>query len=174
MVLLGCKPNGRYTEQHDIYFGIANELAEMKSAMCEFWEESQGKLHIDAWRKVTHVDNHHIKVVERGDNTAQTLKLFFVNLGGYRTGDFEEYHYKQLIVAKTVEQAVLLAKETSFFQNHVSPHIDDKYGLDVDDVFVVEDVLSANFRKKFTLEITSTEEVDQDPVNIGYLKFLDL
>jgi Domain of Unknown Function (DUF1543) len=33
MILLGCRPKGRHTEQHDIFFGIGNELADLKPAM---------------------------------------------------------------------------------------------------------------------------------------------
>ena len=40
-------------------------------------------------------------------------KLFFINLGGYKPGDFEEYHYKTLTVAQSMAQAVKAAKQTA-------------------------------------------------------------
>lgn len=46
MVLLGCRPKGRNTEQHDIFFGIADSLVELKPAMQLFWPDAL--LHIDA------------------------------------------------------------------------------------------------------------------------------
>ena len=54
MVLLGCKPKGRFTEQHDIFFGIAENMAALKPAMREFWHDAD-VLHIDAWREVNFV-----------------------------------------------------------------------------------------------------------------------
>jgi hypothetical protein len=36
MVLIGCKPTGRHTEQHDVFFGIANELRELIHAFENF------------------------------------------------------------------------------------------------------------------------------------------
>ncbi|NQD69851.1 DUF1543 domain-containing protein [Sphingobacterium shayense] len=174
MVLLGCKPEGRFTEQHDIYFGIANELPELKNEMIEFWPEARGKLHVDAWKRVTHVEGYQITVVPRDHVLEQTKKLFFVNLGGYREHDFEEYHFKQLIAADTLQEASKLAKQTTFFANHISPHIDDKYGLDVDDVYDVEDILDPLFRTQYKLNVLPVEQQIVDHPIIGYLKFSDL
>lgn len=50
MVLIGCKPEGRHTEQHDIFFGIGSELRDLIPDMLAFWPEANGKLHIDGWR----------------------------------------------------------------------------------------------------------------------------
>lgn len=56
MVLLGCKPAGRHTEQHDIFFGVATSLKELVPEIKAFWKEGGDKIHIDAWREVTVVD----------------------------------------------------------------------------------------------------------------------
>jgi hypothetical protein len=37
MVLIGCKPEGRHTEQHDIFFGIAQTLADLVPQLKSFW-----------------------------------------------------------------------------------------------------------------------------------------
>ncbi|TDS12229.1 uncharacterized protein DUF1543 [Sphingobacterium paludis] len=175
MVLLGCKPTGRFTEQHDIFFGIGTDLRDLKPAMNDFWAEADGKLHVDAWREVTVVDGYSIAVRSRGDGASSDLKLFFVNLGGYRGQDFEEYHYKQLVVARDVAEATAKAKSSNFFREHISPHIDDKYGLDVDDIFTVEDALPAGMRERYQLVIHSAAEgVAEDDVAIGYVKFSSL
>jgi antitoxin component YwqK of YwqJK toxin-antitoxin module len=47
MVLLGCTPSGRLTEQHDIFFGIANFLKELIPEMQAFWPEANGKIHVE-------------------------------------------------------------------------------------------------------------------------------
>lgn len=174
MVLLGCKPRGRLTEQHDIFFGIARQLSDLKIDMIHAWPEAEGKLHVDAWRKITSVDGFAVSVGKRSEGVEQSLRLYFVNLGGYRGNDFEEYHYKQLVVADSLESAVKKAKSSAFFKNHISPHVDDKYGLDVDDVFTVEDALPLSMRNAYQLFIHESSSSMTDSVEIGYLKFSDL
>ncbi|WP_437917779.1 DUF1543 domain-containing protein [Sphingobacterium sp. LRF_L2] len=174
MVLLGCKPEGRFTEQHDIFFGIGESLSSLKSDMEQFWKEAQGKLHVDVWRHVSTVDGFSIEVVDKQQENEQLEKLFFVNLGGYRHQDFEEYHYKQLIVANTIEEASKKAKETTFFKNHISPHIDDKYGLDVDDIYQVTEALPASMYQRYNLRLSPASRLFDDKLHVGYLKFSDL
>ena len=48
MIMLGCTPKGRFTEQHDIFFGIGTSLKELVADMKSFWPEAKGKIHIDA------------------------------------------------------------------------------------------------------------------------------
>src|SRR4051794_12119416 len=90
MLLLGCKPPGRFTEQHDIFFGIAAGLPELLPAILAAWPEAP-KIHIDAWREVTVVDGYRVTVQAREQAAASAEKLFFLNLGGYKPGEFEEY-----------------------------------------------------------------------------------
>jgi hypothetical protein len=59
--------------------------------MKAFWPEAKGKIHIDAWREVTIVDNFSIEIVAK---KTVSNNLFFINLGGYKENEFEEYHYK--------------------------------------------------------------------------------
>ncbi len=86
MVLIGCKPKGRHTEQHDIFFGIAPSMKELLPQIIAFWPEAEGDLHIDAWREVNQVDGFSVKVVERNQSHLQSSspspQLFFINLGG--------------------------------------------------------------------------------------------
>ena len=62
MILLGCKPGGRNTEQHDLFFGIGRTLGDVKKDILDFWKEANGKIHIDAWREVQHVDGYKVSV----------------------------------------------------------------------------------------------------------------
>ena len=65
MLLLGCRPNGRLTEQHDVYFGIAKNLKALIPHIKNFWPEAKGNIHIDAWREVTRVNDHSITIIDR-------------------------------------------------------------------------------------------------------------
>lgn len=178
MVMLGATPPGRLTEQHDIFFGIGNSLTELVPAMKTFWPEAEGSIHIDAWRKVTQVDGFDIEVVLREKNLPNAEQLFFINLGGYKQNEFEEYHYKVLTVAPNKAEAIKKAKATSFYKHcgfkGAASHIDDKYGVDVDDIYEIEDILSSTFKEKFKLKITKTTSNQQDGLEIGYLKMAKL
>ena len=125
MVLIGCTPKGRFTEQHDIFFGIGNSLKELVPHMKAFWPEAKGKIHIDAWREVTAVDNFSISIESKNTSTTKD-QLFFINLGGYKENEFEEYHYKTLAVAESLGLASKKAKKihsTDILALRERPHI---------------------------------------------------
>lgn len=172
-LLLGCKPPGRHTEQHDVFFGIGNSLTELVPAMNAFWPEAKKNLHLDAWREVQSVQGYSIRVRLKTEpsNSDSELKLFFINLGGYRKEEFEEYHHKLLIVAKDLPAAAAQAKQEIFYKitgfKGASAHIDDKYGIDVDEAYEVEELLSAAF-DNYALDIIAEEGI-ADEIHLGYL-----
>lgn len=176
MLMLGCKPKGRFTEQHDIFFGIGNSLKDLIPQMKIFWTEAKGQIHIDAWREVTVVDTFSIQVLAKEETENPTSeKLFFINLGGYKENEFEEYHYKLLTVAENLGVASKNAKATTFYKHFgfkgATSHIDDKYGIDVDDIYTVDELLDAPLKERYSLKITKTETVpEEDVLHIGYLK----
>lgn len=172
--MVGCCPEGRFTEQHDIFFGIGNSLKELVPQLKYFWPEAKGRIHIDAWREVTIVDNNKIEIVSKENSVANTTQLYFINLGGYKENEFEEYHYKIVTTGVTLAEATKKAKATSFykhfdFEGAVS-HIDDKYGIDIDDIYNIEDILTPELKEKFALKITKTDNAIEDELHIGYLK----
>lgn len=173
MVLLGCTPKGRLTEQHDIFFGIGTSISELKPDMYDFWHDG-GQLHIDSWREVSHVNGYRISIVPKDKASTSGKKLFFLNLGGYKPGDLEEYHYKMLTVAATMAEAVKESKQTLFYKHYgfkgAESHIDDKYALDVDDMHKVEDILPAHLKEQYSIGITEDAFGTEDALHIGYLK----
>ena len=46
----------------------------------------------------------------------------------------------------------------------------DKYGVDVDDIHNIEDILSNKFKSLYRLKITKTNVISEDEKHIGYLK----
>lgn len=178
MVMLGCTPPGRHTEQHDIFFGIGTSLKSLLPDMQAFWPEAEGNIHIDAWREVCVVEGYQIKVVSRDTYINNSEHLFFLNLGGYKPGEFEEYHYKVLAVAPNKTSAIKQAKQTAFYQHcgfkGAESHIDDQYGVDVDDLHKVEDILPASHKEHFRLEIIKTESLPEDILHVGYVKISTL
>jgi hypothetical protein len=178
-LLLGCKPLGRHTEQHDIFFGVAASLHELVPEIKTFWPGC--RIHVDAWREVTAVEDYQIKVVskEKTDESFQEQrhKLFFINLGGYQENKFAEQHHVLLTVAQDKTTALMKAKNTLFFQHtHFDgaySHIDDKYGIDVDDFYQIEEILSPFQKERYKIEIISSPGLKQDPFHLGYLKLME-
>lgn len=170
MIMLGATPPGRLTEQHDIFFGIGNSLKELVPQMKAFWPGVQ--IHIDAWREVTSVDGFSVSVVEKSE-AESSEHLFFINLGGYRPGEFEEYHYKVLAVSESMASASKKAKATNFYKHFgfkgAESHIDDKYGLDVDDIYNVTDILPPDTKSKYSLRFEKSG-APEDELHIGYVK----
>ena len=176
MVMLGCTPKGRFTEQHDIFFGIGNSLKNLIPQMKAFWPEAKGKIHIDAWREISVVDNFSIEIIAKDSALNSTSDhLFFINLGGYKENEFEEYHYKILTVAESMGLASKKARKSIFYKHcgfkGAPSHIDDKYGIDVDDIYKVSDILPAPLKELYSLKITKSEiDLKEDELHIGYLK----
>jgi hypothetical protein len=174
MLLIGCKPAGRNIEQHDVFFGIGSSVKDLLPDVINFWPEAKGKLHLDAWREVTNVNGFGITVVPYQESN-NSDKLFFINLGGYKKNEFEEFHYKMIVAAIDKGEAIRQAKNTAFYKHThfkgADSHIDDKYGVDVDDLFEIADILPAEIKKQYSLLITpATGTLTEDEVHLGYFK----
>lgn len=180
MILVGCTPKGRNIEQHDIFFGIAENIKALVPAIINFWPEAEGKMHIDGWREVNSVDGYNITVIPKNTAPVQAdaPQLFFLNLGGYKQNEFEEYHYKMLSVAANKGIAIQQAKQTAFYKHTgfkgAESHIDDKYGVDVDDVYAIEDILPQTMKEQYTLHITKEDKAPEDELHLGYFIFSKL
>ncbi len=188
MVQLGGRPKGRLIEQHDIFFGVANQVNELIADINNHWPEVKNKWHIDSYRAITRVDNYTIRLVESSQQVENTndLKLFFINLGGYQQGSFEEFHYKLLIVATNQVEAVKQAKQSEFYKRftfkdkssafNAASHIDDKFEVDIDDIYNVNDLIS---NIKIIIEPLAKaldEAIDEveDKEYVGYLSIKNL
>lgn len=194
MIKIGGRPKGRLIEQHDMFFGIGEQIGDFIDAINNHWPEVKNAWHLDAYRQVTKVDNYCIKwqatdSLKEYDTQESTepLKLFFINLGGYLAGEFEEFHHKLLIVAPTQAEAIKQAKKSDFYQKYsfkdkdspfnAASHIDDKHQLDVDEIYEVNDLLTGGFLSIKSLTNTalvSKEKMLEDKPYIGYLSLKKL
>lgn len=174
-IILGATPKGRNTEQHDVFFGIAKEVYDLKPEIDAFWPEAKGKIHMDAYMEVQFIDSFEIKIVEKQDSKDEN-HLYFLNLGGYKPGVFQELHEKMLMVSTSMAKVIKRAKKTPFYKKmsytNADSHIDDKYGVDVDDLSKVTDLLTPATKEKYTLKLIKTDALLQEnPTFIGYYKF---
>jgi hypothetical protein len=80
-----------------------------------------------------------------------------------------------IIAAADKGEAVAKAKQVAFFRHTgfkgARAHIDDRYGVDVDDFFAIRDILPESTKKQFSLEISTAEtEQPEDEIHLGYFK----
>ena len=201
MLKIGARPQGRLIEQHDVMFVIANSLSETIESVNQHWPAVKNNWHLDAWREVKRVGDYQILLSknsfsedglskdkaladDRVDNKldSQDKQLYFVNLGGYLPGQFEEFHYKTLVVAETLGKATAQVKKTAFYQDYTfdnvdtaksgvaTSHVDDKHQLDLDDIHCVADLLPNDVA--LTIQPLTEHEKNQlpdDALHIGYL-----
>ena len=211
MLKIGARPQGRLIEQHDVMFVIANSLSETIESVNQHWPAVKNNWHLDAWREVKRVGDYQILLStdslskdgwskdgwskdnaladniladDRVDNKldSQGKQLYFVNLGGYLPGQFEEFHYKTLVVAETLGKATAQVKKTAFYQDYTfdnidtaksgvaTSHVDDKHQLDLDDIHCVADLLPNDVA--LTIQPLTEPEQNQlpdDALHIGYL-----
>lgn len=173
-LLLGATPIGRNTEQHDVFFGIANALSELAPALKKFWPEAGNTLHLDGFQEVRFVDGFAVKIVEK-TVSATPEKLFFINLGGYRKGSFEEFHERHLMVGNSLGEVIKRVKKTDFYRTmgfaNAGSHVDDKYGVDIDEIFEVNDILPEEMKSEYSIILEKSDEADQqNPFSVGYFK----
>ena len=174
MLLIGATPPGRNIEQHDVFFGIGETIKDLIPDVIAFWP-GNNKIHFDAWREVTSVNGYKVEIILKNDNKHNSsYKLFFINLGGYKQNEFEEFHYKMVIAAEDKAEAVNIAKKTAFFRHTgfrgATAHIDDKYGVDVDDIHEITDILPLSAKEKYKLLITPGQSLAEDEIHLGYFK----
>lgn len=176
-MMLGCTPKGRNTEQHDIFFTIASSISDTVPAILAFWPEAMGKIHIDAWREVTLVDQFSVEVVAKNGmqiHPGTELKLFFINLGGYKENEFDEFHYKMLVAAPDKSQAIHQAKLSAFYKHTgfkgAPSHIDDKFGIDVDDIYAIEDILPVDLKEQYSIRLKTATAQSPDEMHLGYFQ----
>ena len=174
MLLIGASPPGRNIEQHDVFFGLGETIKDLVPDVMAFWP-GNNKLHFDAWREVTNVNGYKIEIVPAGKiKQKSSFKLFFINLGGYKQNEFEEFHYKMIIAAADKSEAINVSKKTAFFRHTgfkgATAHVDDKYGVDVDDVYEITDILPPATKEKYSIVVSPAGNVAEDEIHLGYFK----
>ncbi|TSJ36375.1 DUF1543 domain-containing protein [Mucilaginibacter corticis] len=175
-LLLGAEVPGRVVEQHDYFFGIAGSIAELVPQVKAFWPEAGASLHIDGWREVTKVDSYGLKILPKDEPDPHPERnLYFLNLGGYTSGKLEEQHYTILTVQASRLKAVQAAKNNLFFKTNslkgiATAHIDEKYGIDVDSVHAIGDLLSPAAKARYRIIFEEAREAPEDRIHLGYFK----
>ena len=155
-VLLGGEAPGSNTELHDVVFVVGDRLDDTIPALRAKWFGSQHGLHVDSYRVLDVVDGHRVELTREAP--AAGPRLFFVNLGGYRDGEFAEAHANTFVAASDAETAKARAK-ASLLQGYESVHTDDLYDVDA--------CLELDAVDGWRVRLAPTAEAESRPVN-GY------
>lgn len=136
VVMLGGKHPGAKIEVHDVVFAFGLTLNDCHDQLRQQWFGSAKGLHIDSWWQVQGVDGYQLHFSNVAPKAGDP-RLYFINLGGYQTGNFGEDHQYLLVVANSPEQAKQFGKQR-IPKLWDKPHTDNLY--DVDDCIAIDAV----------------------------------
>ncbi|MBB1200838.1 DUF1543 domain-containing protein [Enterobacteriaceae bacterium 89] len=103
MFYVGGNAGRSNIEVHDIQFVAASTPEEAWPALREAWFGDADKIHIDGYSRLTWADGHAIHLSP--EPASDSVKLFFVNAGGYHPDTLAELHEFDLFVAENAAQA---------------------------------------------------------------------
>lgn len=125
--VLGGTAPGAKTELHDVAFAVGANLEAVHDQLLDAWFGDPRGLHVDAWAVLDQVDGYRIHLEkEPADNG---LHLYFVNVGGYRRGEFGERHAWGFFGGTGKVQIKAHAMKT-LLQGREQRHKDDLYDVD--------------------------------------------
>ena len=127
-VCLGGRASGCNTELHDVVFVTGPTLEATYGQLLEKWFGLPQGLHIDAWALLDVVDGYAVSLVPTPN--AGPERLYFVNLGAYRTGELAEIHANTFVVATSAQEAKRRAKASLLTDGAAQVHTDDLYEVD--------------------------------------------
>ena len=125
--VLGGTAPGAKTELHDVAFAVGTSLESVHDQLLDGWFGNPRGLHVDAWCFLDAVDGYRVLLSRKPPDKG--LHLYFINIGGYRHGEFAERHAWGFFVAPNKATAKARAKRT-LLQGHEGTHKDDLYDID--------------------------------------------
>ena len=125
--VLGGTARGAKPELHDVAFAIGDSLEAVHEQLLEQWFGDPRGLHVDAWCFVDSVEGYRIQLSHSSPNNG--LHLYFINIGGYRSGQFGESHAWGFFGAPNKAEAKRRAKAT-LLQGFDEIHKDDLHEID--------------------------------------------
>ncbi|EMJ2324476.1 DUF1543 domain-containing protein [Salmonella enterica] len=110
MFYIGGNAGKSNIEVHDIQFVASDSPEGAWPALREAWFGDSDKIHIDGYCRVTWADGYSVTLST--EPSPSSVRLFFVNAGGYRSDTLAELHEFDLFVAENAQQAKQKALKT--------------------------------------------------------------
>jgi hypothetical protein len=170
-VYLGGRADRCNIELHDVVFVVGSTIEETYSLLVKKWFGNSQQFHIDSYIELQNIDGYHLALT-RDPKENSSKKLYFINLGAYKPGEFTEYHQSAFYVADSAPDAVRRAK-TELCQGLQTIHKDDVVLLDrvsnpID--FDVDDVLELRQVDEYYISLTPTTSTDRAIPVSAYIK----
>lgn len=139
IIYIGGTHEKAFIEVHDMRFVIAKTIEDTYDSLKKTWWGTKESLHLDAWGALEYADGYNISI-KTVPSTDTENKLYFVNLGGYKSSAFTELHKNVFVVAPTASKAKVRAlKQILHWESY---HRD--YQFEVDEVIDVTAALAEN------------------------------
>jgi hypothetical protein len=157
---LGGSAKNARLEQHHVVFAVGKTVEDCYPQIKRNWFGITKGLHIDAYICLDAIDGFRVEIITDKPLNQETelenpaKKLYFVNLGGTKPGDFFEYHKSSFVLAISQIGAISRAKKL-LQPNFDFIHLDNV--MAVDDCLDVGDLLS-----NYTINLIP------DPVKANY------
>lgn len=135
-VVLGGAAAKSNTELHDVVFAVGSTIEDCYFQLLEKWFGLPEKMHIDSYMELDVVDGYEISL-QTEKSTDKDKKLFFINLGAYKEGDFMEHHANTFLVGRLATEIKKRAKG-KLLNGYDEVHKDDLY--EVDDMIAIEEL----------------------------------
>lgn len=103
MFYVGGNAGKSNIEVHDVQFVVADKPQDAWPMLREAWFGDSDKIHIDGYSRLTWADGYSLSLSDEPSSSA--MKLYFVNVGGYRADTLAELHEYGLFVAQDARQA---------------------------------------------------------------------
>jgi len=155
-VLGGTAPRA-HTELHDVAFAVGDSLEAVHMQLLDSWFGDPDGLHVDAWCVVDSVAGYRVRLARAPADNG--LQLYFVNIGGYRAGEFGERHAWGLFGAASKSEAKARAKAT-LLAGHQEIHKDDQHAVD--------DCLAVDAVGGWHVHLEPDADAIDPPVSNGY------
>ncbi|HDO5801230.1 TPA: DUF1543 domain-containing protein [Salmonella enterica subsp. enterica serovar Typhimurium] len=135
MFYIGGNAGKSNIEVHDIQFVASDSPVGAWPVLRDAWFGDSDKIHIDGYCRVTWADGYSVTLST--EPSPSSVRLFFVNVGGYRPDTLAELHEFDLFVAENAKQAKQKALKTLLCGMN-QRHKDNL--KDVDDCLLLEKV----------------------------------
>lgn len=171
-VYLGGRADRCNIELHDVVFVVGSSIEETYPLLAKKWFGNLQGFHIDSYVELQNIDRYKIELSQDPPKGDSLKKLYFINLGAYKAGEFTEYHQSAFYVADSSPDAVRRAK-SELCQGLQTIHKDDVVVLDrvnnpVD--FDVDDVLELREVDSYYISLSPTASIEQKIPFSAYIK----